>query len=93
MTTRPEDVEAAIEYLQRLWSDGMEPPGSVEHSVCVLLASHAALVEAAQAVVDRWDSPNWSDAEHTGVLIGRLRELLLAKSASYSTGPQPQQEA
>lgn len=34
------------------------------------------LVEAAQAVVLRWDSPLWKDAPHTGEFIGRLRDAL-----------------
>jgi hypothetical protein len=37
------------------------------------------LREAAQAVVDRWDSPNWASANsapHTGELIAALREAL-----------------
>ena len=34
------------------------------------------LVEAAQAVVDRWDSPLWKDVPHTGEFIGKLREAL-----------------
>ena len=35
-----------------------------------------ALAEAAQAVVDRWDSPLWKDVPHTGEFIGRLRDAL-----------------
>jgi hypothetical protein len=35
------------------------------------------LREAAQAVIDRWESPNWThDAVHTGELIAALREAL-----------------
>ena len=34
------------------------------------------LVEAAQAVVDRWDTPLWKDVPHTGEFIGKLREAL-----------------
>ena len=33
---------------------------------------------AAQALIDRWDTPNWKDAEHTGAFIQRLRETLAA---------------
>jgi hypothetical protein len=36
-----------------------------------------ALREAAQAVCDRWDSPNWThDAVHTGELIAALRDAM-----------------
>ena len=34
------------------------------------------LVEAAQALVDRWDTPLWKDVPHTGEFIGKLREAL-----------------
>ena len=34
------------------------------------------LREAAQAVVDQWDAPNWKLTVHTGVLIDRLRAAL-----------------
>ena len=34
------------------------------------------LVRAAQAVVDRWDTPLWKDVPHTGEFIGKLREAL-----------------
>ena len=34
------------------------------------------LREAAQAVVDQWDAPNWKLVIHTGVLIDRLRAAL-----------------
>jgi len=34
------------------------------------------LVEAADAVVKRWDSPLWKDAPHTGDYIARLRAAL-----------------
>jgi hypothetical protein len=39
--------------------------------------SRPSLREAAQAVIDRWDSPQWThDAVHTGELIAALREAL-----------------
>jgi len=34
------------------------------------------LREAAQAVCDRWDTPNWKDVEPTAVFIGELREAI-----------------
>ena len=34
------------------------------------------LVEAAQALVDRWDTPLWKDVPHTGEFIGKPREAL-----------------
>lgn len=41
------------------------------------------LVRAAQAVVDRWDTPLWKDVPHTGEFIGKLREAL----SPYTTKP------
>lgn len=35
-----------------------------------------ALRDAAQALVDRWDTPLWKDVEHTGRFIDRLRAAL-----------------
>ena len=40
-----------------------------------------ALRTAAQAIVARWDTPHWKDAEHTGAFIQRLREALAAPPA------------
>ena len=34
------------------------------------------LRKAAQALVDRWDTPLWKDAQHTGVFIDALRVAL-----------------
>ena len=41
------------------------------------------LKKAAQAVVDRWDSPNWKDQPHTGNYISDLREAL--KESAWPT--------
>jgi hypothetical protein len=79
MSAKTEDVEAAKARITKYLSELAKMRGIDKD----LLASHAAqakriasLEEAGQAVVDRWDSPKWKDAEHTGVLIGRLRGLL-----------------
>lgn len=42
----------------------------------------ARLREAAQAVIDRWDSPKWKDLPHTGVCMSRLRIALAALPAT-----------
>jgi hypothetical protein len=34
------------------------------------------LAEAAQAVVDRWETPFWKQVEHTGVFIAALRKAV-----------------
>lgn len=40
----------------------------------------ARLREAAQAVVDRWHTPLWKDAEPTAAVIGRLSQALAAEA-------------
>ena len=45
-------------------------------------AEPSELRAAAEALVQRWDSPNWKMVEHTGVFIDRLRKAVLA-------GPEP----
>lgn len=45
-----------------------------EHQLAT--APDPALADAAQAVIDRWDSPLWKDAEPTAAVINRLREAL-----------------
>lgn len=39
-------------------------------------AENARLREAAQAVIERWESPAWKDAEPTAAVIYRLRDVL-----------------
>lgn len=60
-----EELERKSDAIQRLWRERDE-----------LRAENAALREAAQAVVDRWDTPNWKDAPATAEVIGRLRAEL-----------------
>jgi len=40
-----------------------------------------ALQKAAQAVIDRWDSPSWKDQQHTAEYIAELRKALDAEIA------------
>jgi hypothetical protein len=44
-----------------------------------------ALRRAAQAVVDRWDTPLWKDAPATGVSINALREALAGANPAAAT--------
>jgi len=43
------------------------------------------LQKAAQAVIDRWDSPNWKDQQHTAEYIAELRKALDAEIAQAET--------
>ena len=44
-----------------------------------LKAENERLREAATALVERWDTPSWKHAEHTGKYITRLRTALSGK--------------
>lgn len=35
-------------------------------------------LEASQALIDRWDSPDWKDLPHTGTYILQLRKVAVA---------------
>ena len=48
----------------------------------------STLREAAQALVDRWDTPLWKDAPHTGQYIDALRAAL----AQPERKPLPESE-
>ena len=49
----------------------------------------ADLIAAAQAVVDRWDTPLWKDAPATAEYIGRLRAALASAPAQPVAEPAP----
>ena len=50
------------------------------------------LQQAAQALVDRWDTPLWKDAPHTGKYIDALRAALSAPAGwqAIETAPRDQ---
>ena len=41
-----------------------------------LIAAAPELLAAGQALVERWDTPNWKDAKHTGESINKLRAAI-----------------
>ena len=43
-----------------------------------LIAAAPDLLEAAIALINRWDTPAWKDAPHTGEFIARLRKAVNA---------------
>jgi len=45
------------------------------------------VIEAARAVIARWDSPLWKDAPATAVFIGALREAVDSMEAQREQGP------
>lgn len=34
------------------------------------------LLVAGKALIERWDTPNWKDAVHTGEFIAKLRDVI-----------------
>ena len=48
----------------------------MDEEIAELKRQRDELLEAAKAVVTRWDTPNWKDAEPTAAVIGRLRAIL-----------------
>jgi hypothetical protein len=44
------------------------------HELCRTANAAADLLAASLAVIDRWESPLWKEAEPTGVFIYRLRD-------------------
>ena len=46
-----------------------------------------AMLPAAEAVIERWDSPAWKDVTHTGEFIARLRGVVLAVKGNASGKP------
>ena len=52
------------------------PTSNREAYIAARMEHEWPLVEAAQAVVDRWDTPLWKDVPRTGEFIGRLRDAI-----------------
>ena len=48
----------------------------VLESAVLIIEQRDRLAEAAQAVVDRWETPFWKQVEHTGVYIAALRKAV-----------------
>ena len=65
----------------------------VSEANAALIIAAPELLEAALAVVARWDSPKWKDAAHTSDYINKLRcavakAALQANAAFSGHGPQ-----
>lgn len=50
----------------------------------LLMEQMDSLLAAAQAVVDRWDSPLWANLPHTGEFIARLRTAIVKATKGES---------
>ena len=70
----------SIEELERYEfieiQDGLLPRHVLQQQIVELEKQREELLAAGQALVDRWDTPNWKDAPHTGEFIARLRAAI-----------------
>lgn len=72
---------AQVLDLRVIPASGAEQPPSPQPAVTA--GAVDALRTAAQAVVDRWDTPLWKDAPATAEYIGMLRAALAAQRATH----------
>jgi hypothetical protein len=80
------DIQKTIQTLRdfNLWrkgDDAMEQPdpwgiGEAIDEAIEAMEKLGRLTDAAQAVVDRWETPFWKQVEHTGVFIDALRKAV-----------------
>jgi hypothetical protein len=75
-----EDLERENNKLRKQLHRSMQLFGS-------LTGEWRKLSGAAQAVVDRWETPLWKDAEPTAAVIYRLRDIL-ANTTMSCTAPK-----
>lgn len=68
------------------WKDGryLSVSGAIDEHDARLIAAAPDLLEAAEAIVARWDSPLWKDQPHTGTFIDQLRAAI-----AKAKGEQP----
>ena len=72
-------ARACVNACRGLGTDELEQHGlasAVGYELIELTRQRDELLESAKAVVTRWDTPNWKDAEPTAAVIGRLRAIL-----------------
>jgi len=74
-----EDAEKEAKNANMAW------PHTAPHRAVQLVevgTSARGLIDAAQAVIDRWDTPLWKDVEPTAAVIGRLRAAVASEQTS-----------
>lgn len=80
------DYQEMIKTLRdfNLWrrgDDSLEQPepreiGKAIDAAIGVIEQTQTLINAAKAVITRWDTPLWKDVEHTGVSIAALRKAV-----------------
>ena len=73
------DAQQEAADAQRFWPH-MGPHRAVQ--LVDVGASARGLIDAAQAVIDRWDTPLWKDVEPTAAVIGRRRAAVASEQTS-----------
>ena len=86
-TEKTEGAAPAAEPTAWLWQHKETGRTRVVMPDQIITTDAADVRAAAQALVDRWDTPAWKDAEHTGAFIQRLRKALAAPPAPEVRAP------
>lgn len=89
LCTDREDAEKEAKDANMAW------PHTAPHRAVQLVevgTSARGLIDAAQAVIDRWDTPLWKDAPATAGYIAALREALEADRAMRAAQPAGAQQ-
>ena len=74
-------INEAMGFAHRAISDPdsiavVDLPTEIKDVNARLNAAAPELLDAAKAIVERWDTPHWKIAEHTGVYIDALRAAI-----------------
>jgi len=65
-----------LSELQRRLHDAHSSADGLRNRIDELERENAKLRKSAQAVIDRWETPLWKEAEPTAAVIYRLRDLI-----------------
>jgi chromosome segregation ATPase len=76
------ELEVELKAAEQMRDDARYDRQQMRDARDTLAAENARLREAAQAVIERWESPAWKDAEPTAAVICRLRDVLWPKNTS-----------
>ncbi len=73
-------TDEAVDYASNFHPDcevvNVEVAIDLERELAEAREQRDTLVDAAQAVVDRWDAPTWKELEPTAKLISALRKAI-----------------
>lgn len=75
------ELTAACDDLEAQRDNAIDDERRHSEAVNRLEAENARLREALEAIIARWDTPSWKDAEPTAAVIARGREALKGSQA------------